>query len=77
MKRTILIIAAALALAGCETEADKRAQFVAFCSTHDFSVNQCQVLYALRRDIAGDVSSAESNGLATGLAIGVSSGGGK
>lgn len=76
MKRTFLILAVALALSGCKSEAEKRAEFLRFCSTHGFGSDQCEVLYALRKDIADDQANTESNGVTTGILIGTGIGSG-
>jgi hypothetical protein len=64
-----ILVAAALALSGCEKE--RREKFMAVCAEAKFEASQCQFLYAMKKDAEDDSSSAAIMG---GMALGMSAG---
>lgn len=74
--RYTIIIAGALALAGCKSEAEKKSEFITFCSSNEFSLKQCEVLYLIAKSSADARDNAEAANIGAGMAIGaaVSSG---
>lgn len=45
MMRCIIAVVALIALCGCESEEEHQAKYMAFCTTHEFSKAQCEVMY--------------------------------
>ena len=71
MRVTVVAVLCALALVGCSDPVKEAADWQAFCVSRDFSSRQCEVLWALRHDIAKD---KEENAEASGVAVGAASG---
>lgn len=62
MTKSILLGAIALLFAGCESDADRSAQFIANCGAV-FSGDQCVFLDAMRKQAADDSETALAIGL--------------
>lgn len=63
----IAALAACLLLCACETEEEAKAKWVAFCVKGDFSSNQCEVLYSIKKS-SDDANSTAAT--ATALSAG-------
>jgi len=74
MRRVAIILTCALCLTACESEEEKLAKWQSFCTAHEFTEKQCQVLYVLKQGneeakVAAN-SAAITSGAAMGFAIG-------
>lgn len=72
MKRLLLILP--LVLTACQSSEERKAEYMAFCTTHEFSQAQCEVLYLNKQ--ASDAASSQA-AFASGMssaAIGISAG---
>lgn len=74
MIRLLAVAIVALALAGCQSEAERRAEFNVSCKDHQFTPKQCDMLYDIAKS-SSDASSAAANSAAmSGVAMGLSAG---
>lgn len=70
--KAIIAVSLALALCGCQSAAERKAEWLAFCVKGEFTSAQCDVLYSLKES-SDDAN--ESAGLASamsGVAVGMS-----
>lgn len=70
----ILLFGIALGLAGCQSEQERRAEWITQCATQDFTAKQCEVLYSIAKDTRDAKNSAAAANFATGLSIGIATG---
>lgn len=67
--RLILSMLICLVLVGCKSEAETKAEFMQFCTEHEFTSKQCEVLYVMNKDTRDAQSmSAGAMGMAAGSA---------
>jgi hypothetical protein len=74
MRKVILILAAGLLLAACESEAERRAKWIAHCAENEFTPKQCVILYQIAKDTQDAKNSAAAANFATGLSVGIATG---
>lgn len=63
--KKIICLFLLLALCACESEAEHKAKWVAFCQQGEFSNKQCEVLYSLKK-------SSEDADATASMAVGLS-----
>lgn len=74
MARIAILIALAGLLAGCESEEERKAKWVAGCVKGEFSAAQCEVLYSIVKAARDSESSASAAAISSGMAIGIAAG---
>ena len=72
--RYIPIALVALFLCGCQSAAEKKAEWIAFCQQGDFNAKQCEVLYSLKESSDSAANNAAAASAFSGVAIGMSAG---
>lgn len=72
MKRLLILIP--LLLTACESEEEKKAKYMAFCTGSEFSAKQCEVLYMNFTASIEAKNEASSAAIMGGLALGMSAG---
>lgn len=66
------VVGLCLVLAACQSQAEKKAEFVQFCSESDFTAKQCEVLYLIAKSSSDASNSAATATALSGVALGVS-----
>lgn len=72
MKHLALLVP--LLLTACESEEERKLAYMNFCTTHEFSQAQCEVLYLNKRSSDNAESAANSASAMSGFAVGMSAG---
>ncbi len=76
MRKTMIISATALLLASCESEAESKAKWIAWCAEGDFTSRQCEVLYSIVKNSREAANASQAAQIGSGIAIGVAIGSG-
>lgn len=69
-----LVLCGLLFLTSCQSSEEKKAEWIKFCESGEFSTKQCLVLYSLKESSDDAASSAASASAFSGVAMGMSVG---
>jgi len=72
MRKSIITIGLLVLLVGCESEQEKAAKWQVFCTSHEFTAKQCEVLYVLKGENEDAANSANLAAGMVGMAVGMS-----
>lgn len=72
MKRLLLLLP--LALTACQSAEERKTEYMAFCTTHEFSHAQCEVLYLNKQSSDNAAMQAASSQIMSGAAMGMAAG---